>query len=86
MGMTMARRSHFSGLKSLPGHDLNFEIADDIKEQFNELNSKGIDVNELLREMLKQRQEKNCRGKRRDRKNNSTDDLALYFNQNPGSS
>ena len=44
--------------QSLPGHDLDFEIADDIKEQFNELNSKGIDVNELLREMLKKRQER----------------------------
>ncbi|MEK7171721.1 MAG: hypothetical protein AAB739_02315 [Patescibacteria group bacterium] len=46
------------GGQSLPGHDLDFEIADDIKEQFNELNSKGIDVNELLREMLKKRQER----------------------------
>ncbi len=46
------------GVKSLPRHDLNFEIADDIKEQLNELHLKGIDVNELLREMLKRRQEK----------------------------
>ncbi|MEK7172045.1 MAG: HNH endonuclease signature motif containing protein [Patescibacteria group bacterium] len=46
------------GDKSLPGHDLNFEIADDIKEQLNELHLKGIDVNELLREMLKRRKEK----------------------------
>ena len=44
--------------KVMYGHDLNFEIADDIKEQLNELNSKGIDVNELLREMLKRRKEK----------------------------
>ena len=44
--------------QSLCAQTLNFEIADDIKEQFNELNSKGIDVNELLRRMLKQRQEK----------------------------
>ncbi|MBI4994216.1 hypothetical protein HZC21_01050, partial [Candidatus Peregrinibacteria bacterium] len=46
------------GGQGLPEQTLNFEIADDIKEQFNELNSKGIDVNELLREMLKQRREK----------------------------
>ena len=41
--------------KSLHVQTLNFEIADDIKEQLNELNSKGIDVNGLLREMLKKR-------------------------------
>ncbi|MBI4994717.1 hypothetical protein HZC21_03675 [Candidatus Peregrinibacteria bacterium] len=46
------------GDKVMYVHDLNFELADDIKEQFNELNLKGIDVNELLREMLKQRREK----------------------------
>ena len=41
------------GNKCLFAQTLNFEIADDIKEQFNELHLKGIDVNELLREMLK---------------------------------
>ncbi|MBI4995108.1 hypothetical protein HZC21_05750 [Candidatus Peregrinibacteria bacterium] len=46
------------GAKDLLGQTLNFEIADDIKEELNKLNSKGIDVNELLREMLKQRREK----------------------------
>ncbi|MBI4995135.1 hypothetical protein HZC21_05890 [Candidatus Peregrinibacteria bacterium] len=46
------------GDKDLLEQTLNFEIADDIKEQLNELNSKGIDVNEFLREMLKQRREK----------------------------
>jgi len=44
--------------KDLYVQTLNFEIADDIKEQFNELHSKGIDVNELLRKMLKRRREK----------------------------
>ena len=37
---------------------LNFEISDDVKEELNKLSSKGIDVNELLRNMLKQRKEK----------------------------
>ncbi len=46
------------GNKCLYVQTLNFEIADDIKAQLNELNSKGIDVNELLHEMLKRRQEK----------------------------
>ncbi|MEK7172054.1 MAG: HNH endonuclease signature motif containing protein [Patescibacteria group bacterium] len=46
------------GNKCLYVQTLNFEIADDIKEQLNELNSKGIDVNGLLREMLEKRQEK----------------------------
>ncbi|MEK7547455.1 MAG: hypothetical protein AAB540_01025 [Patescibacteria group bacterium] len=44
--------------KSLYVQTLNFELSDDIKEQLNELNSKGFDVNKLLREMLKKRQEK----------------------------
>lgn len=42
--------------KSLHVQTLEFELSDDIKEQLNELNSKGFDVNELLREMLKKRQ------------------------------
>jgi hypothetical protein len=37
---------------------LNFEISDDVKKELNELYSKGIDINELLRNMLKQRKEK----------------------------
>jgi len=44
--------------QGLPGQTLNFELADDIKKQLNELNSKGIDVNKLLRKTLKQRREK----------------------------
>ena len=36
---------------------LNFEISDDVKEELNELSSRGIDVNELLREALKKRKE-----------------------------
>jgi hypothetical protein len=36
---------------------LNFEIDEDVAKEFNELNSKGIDVNELLRKMLKNRRE-----------------------------
>ena len=43
------------GDKGLCAQTLNFEIANDIKEQFNELHSKGIDVNELLRKMLEKR-------------------------------
>ncbi len=46
------------GYKSLPGQTLNFELSDDVKEELNKLSSKGIDVNELLREMLKQRKKK----------------------------
>ena len=53
------------GNKCLYVQTLNFEIADDIKEQLNELNSKGIDVNGLLREMLEKRQEKIKKKKRR---------------------
>lgn len=51
------------GDKDLPGQILNFELSDDIKEQLNELHLKGIDVNELLREMLKKRQEEITEGK-----------------------
>jgi len=36
---------------------LNFQIESDVKAELEELNSKGIDVNELLREMLKKRKE-----------------------------
>jgi hypothetical protein len=43
--------------KDLHVQILNFEIDDDIKEELNELNSKSIDVNKLLREMLQQRRE-----------------------------
>jgi hypothetical protein len=43
--------------QDLPGQELKFQFADDITEELNELNSKGIDVNELLRKMLKQRRE-----------------------------
>ena len=39
----------------LPGQ--TFELAPDVTEQLNELHSKGIDVNELLRKFLEQRQE-----------------------------
>ncbi len=46
------------GAKSLPGQTLNFELSDDVKEELNKLYSKGINVNELLRKMLKQRLEK----------------------------
>lgn len=41
--------------KGLYVHALNFEIDNDITEELNELHSKSIDVNELLREMLKRR-------------------------------
>jgi len=34
---------------------LSFKLADDVKKELEELNSKGIDVNELLRKMLSQR-------------------------------
>lgn len=38
-------------------HVQTFELAPDITEQLNELHSKGIDVNELLRKALNQRKE-----------------------------
>ncbi len=41
--------------KSLPGQTLKFQIADDVTEELNELYSKGMDINQLLREMLKRR-------------------------------
>ena len=44
--------------KSLPGQTaeaLKFEMANDIRAELNEMHSKGIDVNEFLREMLKRR-------------------------------
>ena len=44
--------------KSLHVQTLNFELSDDVKQELNELSSKGIEVNELLRNMLKQRKEK----------------------------
>lgn len=40
-----------------PGVTLKFQISDDVIEELNELCSKGINVNELLREMLQQRRE-----------------------------
>ena len=46
--------------KDLPGQTveaLKFQLADDITEELNELHAKGIDVNELLRAMLKRRKE-----------------------------
>ena len=43
------------GDKALPGQTLHFEIADDVKKELNELYSKGIDVNGLLRKMLERR-------------------------------
>jgi hypothetical protein len=36
---------------------LSFQLAEDIKKELEELNSKGIDVNEFLRKALKQRKE-----------------------------
>lgn len=50
----------FFGDKGLYVHAsaLSFELAEDIKEELNELHSKGMDVNELLRKMLNQRREK----------------------------
>ena len=39
----------------LPGQ--TFQLAPDVAEQLNELRSKGIDINELLRKFLKQRKE-----------------------------
>lgn len=53
----------FFGCKGLPEQTLNFELAADIKEELNELNSKGINVNEFLREMLKQRREEITKAK-----------------------
>lgn len=41
--------------KSLYVQTLQFQLADDITEELNELHSKGINVNELLRETLKRR-------------------------------
>ena len=36
---------------------LSFQLAEDVKKELEELNSKGIDVNEFLRKALKQRKE-----------------------------
>jgi hypothetical protein len=47
--------------KGLYVHDqktLDFELAEDVIVELNELHSKGINVNEVLRKMLKQRREK----------------------------
>ncbi|MEK7524544.1 MAG: hypothetical protein AAB588_05965 [Patescibacteria group bacterium] len=58
--------------KGLPGQTsgrtqdvtiLTFQIADDIAAEFNELHSKGIDVNELLRKMLERRKEEIAQAK-----------------------
>ncbi|MBI2638286.1 hypothetical protein HYW83_01710 [Candidatus Peregrinibacteria bacterium] len=49
--------------KDLYVQTLDFELAHDIKEQLNELHSKGLDVNELLREMLQRRREEIAKAK-----------------------
>ncbi|MEK7523899.1 MAG: hypothetical protein AAB588_02595 [Patescibacteria group bacterium] len=49
--------------KGLYVQTLHFELSDDIKMQLNELDSKGIDVNELLRQMLKRRKEEIAQAK-----------------------
>lgn len=41
----------------VPGHELRFKIADDVKQELNELCEKGMDVNDLLRKMLQKRRE-----------------------------
>ena len=41
--------------KSLHVQTLNFEISPDVAEELNELYTKGIDINKLLREMLQKR-------------------------------
>lgn len=51
------QNAFFEG-EGLPGQTLRFQLAEDVTEEFNELYSKGIDVNELLRGMLKERREK----------------------------
>lgn len=50
--------------KDLSGQTLNFEIDDDIKEELNELHLKGINVNEFLRDMLKQRRTEIAKAKK----------------------
>lgn len=52
------------GDEGLPGQTVQFQIADDITKEFNELHFKGIDVNELLREMLKSRREEITKAKK----------------------
>ena len=43
--------------KSLPGQKLDFEFSDEVVEQLNELNAKGINPNEVILELLKKREE-----------------------------
>jgi hypothetical protein len=49
--------------KDLYVQTLHFEIDTDITEELNELHSKGIDVNELLREMLRKRKQEIAKAK-----------------------
>ena len=63
-----ALQKPFFGNKDLPGQTveaLKFQLADDITEELNELHAKGIDVNELLRAMLKRRKEEIAEEKER---------------------
>ncbi len=54
---TLARDERV-GSKSLPGQTLKFDLSDEVIEQLNLLHAQGKDVNVLLMELLKEREEK----------------------------
>jgi hypothetical protein len=55
--ITLFEPKSLPGQRKVIGQTLNFELAEDIIKELNELHAKGFDVNELLRNMLKQRRE-----------------------------
>jgi hypothetical protein len=56
--LEIAKRSLSFGTGGCTGTDgLSFQLAEDVKKELEELNLKGIDVNEFLRKALKQRKE-----------------------------
>ena len=56
--LEVEKRSLSFGTDGCENHNgLNFQLAEDVKKELEELNSKGIDVNEFLRKALKQRKE-----------------------------
>ena len=56
--LEIAKRSlSFGADGCVNNNGLSFQLAEDIKKELEELNLKGIDVNEFLRKALKQRKE-----------------------------
>jgi|GEM_PF-286949 len=55
--LSAKRPVNFDSDRCITTSVLNFKLAEDVKKELEELNSKGIDVNEFLRKALKQRKQ-----------------------------